>query len=275
VSGGARSFGDVVILASGTAGAFTTTTTGGYVGGGLGVVLEPNGIADNAYGLVATGGYIPRINLNNSAALLDLVKTYTVAGQGLAHAAPLNLGDFAYVLGTGTTPAAILFGVPNAVPTGGGGDLWTEVIKSADQDVTASATLTDDTELQATFTADTYHVLLYILYSGNTTAGDYKCDFAPSTGNMSGWYRYNGDNTTGDAVLTSTGIRMAAAATITAIAAGTDASHTVRSLMIETMVRLSAGATFKFRFAQNTLTAATVARTKKGSILRYRKLPIA
>ncbi len=45
--------------------------------------------------------------------------------------------------------------------------------------------------------------------------------------------------------------------------------------MVEAMLRFSAGATFNLRFAQNTQTSSTAARTKKGSILRYRKLPTA
>jgi hypothetical protein len=273
-SGGSVAFGDVVVIDLSNADAFTTTTSGGYILGPVGVVLELNGIVNDARGLVGFSGWVPQVNLSGSASLGDLVKTHTVAGQGVRHNAPMVQGDFGAVLETGATPPAILFGMPNPV-AGSGGDPWTELAKTADQDVTNSSTLTDDTDLQISVTADTYHFQLFILFSGDSTTADYKCDFLPSAGDMSGWYRYVGGSTTADAILVSTGIRLAAAATITAITAGVDASHTVRHLMIEAMLRFSSSATFKFRFAENSAESGKVARTKKGSILRYRKLPIA
>lgn len=111
-SGGALAQGDVVIVDSSTAASVTTTTTGAYANGRIGVVLEPAGIASNAAGMIAFSGYVPKINLASSASLGDLVKTHTVAKQGTPHAAPSAGGDFAQVLGTGTTPAALLFGSP-------------------------------------------------------------------------------------------------------------------------------------------------------------------
>lgn len=117
-SGGSVVQGDVVVMSTGTANSFTTTTTSGYVNGAVGVVLEPNGIANDAVGIVALSGYVPVINLSGSAGLGDLVKTHTVAKQGVRHAAPAVAGDFAQVLATGTTPAALLFGTTFALTSG-------------------------------------------------------------------------------------------------------------------------------------------------------------
>ncbi len=111
-SGGSVAKGDVVIIDLTTASSFTTTTTGAYVDGQIGVVLEPNGIANNGIGMVAVGGFVPQINLSSSASLGDLFKTHTVAKQAVRHAAPRVSGDFGEVLGTGTTPPAMLFGSP-------------------------------------------------------------------------------------------------------------------------------------------------------------------
>jgi hypothetical protein len=108
-SGGAVAQGDVIIIDSSTAAAFTTTTTGGFIDGLIGVVMEPNGIANDAQGMVAFGGYVPKINLSGSASLGDTFKTHTVAGQAVRHNPPLVSGDFGIVLATGTTPAAWLF----------------------------------------------------------------------------------------------------------------------------------------------------------------------
>jgi len=110
--GSTLNYGDVVVLSGSVAKAVVTTTTSGFVAGVVGVVLEPAGIANDAFGMIATCGYIPRINLASSAALADFFKTHTVARQATPHATPSQTGDFGQVLTTGTTPEAILFGNP-------------------------------------------------------------------------------------------------------------------------------------------------------------------
>jgi hypothetical protein len=121
-SGGAVAQGDVIILDSANASSFTTTTTAGFVNGLAGVVLDPNGIANNAAGMVALGGYAPKINLSGTGSIGDLVKTHTVAKQGARHAAPMAGGDFAQVLETSATPAAWLFGFVSQAGGGAGSD---------------------------------------------------------------------------------------------------------------------------------------------------------
>lgn len=109
-SGSGVNQGDAVVIDTTTAASFTTTTTVGYVNGEPGIVLEPNGIANNASGMVAFGGWVPKVNLSGAASLGDLFKTHSAAGQCVRHAAPIVAGDFGIVLGTGTSPAALLFG---------------------------------------------------------------------------------------------------------------------------------------------------------------------
>lgn len=118
-SGGSVAQGDLVIVDTANAAAFTTTTTSAYIAGRVGVVLEPNGIASNAVGTVAFGGYVPIINLSGTGSIGDLVKTHTTAKQGIRHVEPQLAGDFAQVLGTSATPAALLFGTVQ-LGTGGG-----------------------------------------------------------------------------------------------------------------------------------------------------------
>src|SRR5690242_20245943 len=98
-SGGDVAQGDVVIIDVANANAFTTTATGAYVDGQIGVVLEPNGIADNALGMVAFSGYVPVINLSGTGSIGDLINTHTVAKQGARHSAPQVAGDFAQIFG--------------------------------------------------------------------------------------------------------------------------------------------------------------------------------
>jgi hypothetical protein len=109
-SGGAVAQGDVVIVDTANAAAFTTTTSSAFTSGRVGVVLEPNGIANNASGLIVFSGYVPVINLSGTGSVGDLVKTHSVAKQGVRHAAPQVAGDFAQALGTTATPVALLFG---------------------------------------------------------------------------------------------------------------------------------------------------------------------
>ncbi|MEJ0073180.1 MAG: hypothetical protein WDN27_03840 [Candidatus Saccharibacteria bacterium] len=55
---------------------------------------------------------------------------------------------------------------------------WTEIKKSADQDVTNNVTPQDDSDLQFTVAASTrYTVKFHIIYSGNDNAGDYRWRF--------------------------------------------------------------------------------------------------
>lgn len=111
-SGGSHAQGDVCVEGASTANSVVNNTAGAYKDGAIWVCLEPNGVADNASGLYAQAGYVPKINLSGSASLVDLIKTHTVAKQGVRHAAPFVAGDFAMVLGTGSSPAAWLFGMP-------------------------------------------------------------------------------------------------------------------------------------------------------------------
>lgn len=111
-SGSALTQGAVVILDTANASSFKTTTTAGFVAGQVGVVIEPNGIANDAAGLIAFGVYVPKVTLNTSAAVGDFIKTHTAVGQGTPHAAPAVTGDFAIALTASATPEAILFGSP-------------------------------------------------------------------------------------------------------------------------------------------------------------------
>ncbi len=120
-SGGSVAYGGVVIVDTTTDSSFTTTTTSGISTAQVGVVLEPNGIANNALGMVAVGGWCPKITLNTAATRGQFIKTHTVAGQGTPHSSPQVEGDFAVALEASATPACNLFGSPNGPLAGGAG----------------------------------------------------------------------------------------------------------------------------------------------------------
>ena len=85
-----------------------------------------------------------------------------------------------------------------------------------------------------------WYVQLLLSYAGNSTTGDYKCDFSfPSA---SGWYDYVGDNTTADAINVSTGIQFATLTNFAAaVGLGTDAASTPRMFCLEMMIRRDRG----------------------------------
>jgi len=112
--------GDVVIWDPTVATAFDTTTSGSYTDDSLGVVMDPNGIALDARGLVAVAGYVPKILLTGTAAVRDLFRTATgTAKRAVSHAPPRGVGDFGQVLTSGSAPEALLWGFP-VTGTGGG-----------------------------------------------------------------------------------------------------------------------------------------------------------
>lgn len=174
-SGGALAQGDVVIIDATTAASVTTTTTGSYASGSVGVVIDPNGIANNGSGMVAITGPVPKITLSASASLGDLIRTHTVAKQAVPHAAPLTAGDFGQVLGTGTTPKAILWGAPKLAAGSGdfvgpGSSTAGHIVKFAD---TSGKLGADATIATATIQGK------YLLYD-NTLSGAGTFDTDPT-----------------------------------------------------------------------------------------------
>jgi hypothetical protein len=150
---------------------------------------------------------------------------------------------------------------------------WSYIVKSTNQDVTNSATLQDDTELQFSVVAGgQYMIELDAVISANSTTNDYKNAFAVSSGTMkgSGILTSNSAGTIGQA---SNILSSAAAATNTSgigtALADLDLLHSIKIIYSFTA---SANATFKYQFAQNGAGVGTTARTFKGSILKYKKI---
>jgi len=150
-SGGALVYGNVVILDNTNANGFTTTTSSGLATRQIGVILEPNGIANNASGMVATGGWVPKVILNTAATVGQFIKTHTVAGQATPHSSPQVEGDFGVALDASATPTAILFGSPNG-PTTSSSSGTVQVVKAVTTAVATGTTTVpaDDTIPQNT-----------------------------------------------------------------------------------------------------------------------------
>ena len=181
----------------------------------------------------------------------------TTAGTGAAEE---------ITVGTGLSLSA---GNLTAVSPGG----WSIIVKSANQDVTNSATLVDDTELQFSVVAGGHYMLeLDLVLSTNSTVADYKSGFIVSAGTMKGQGIVI-NNSTGS-VAQVINITAGGASVTNSIGSGTSVNDLDYLLSIKTIYSFTASsnATFKFQFAQNTATPATTARTWKGSILKYKRI---
>jgi hypothetical protein len=150
---------------------------------------------------------------------------------------------------------------------------WNYIVKSANQDVTNSATLVDDTELQFSVVAGgQYMIELDAVISANNTSADYQSAFNVSSGTMKGNGIYTATGLTGIATVTITSANAAASTTTVSTGPPTADLDSLLSIKIIFSFTASANATFKYKFAQNVAIPATTARTLKGSILKYKKI---
>lgn len=119
-SGQNLSRGDVVVFHPSFNEAITVTGSAALRTDTIGVVLEPDGIDNNADGVIAIGGYVPFINLVSGANVGDTFSLASTAKKAIPHST-IQTGDFGQVLATGTAPAAVLWGYVNQGGSGGGG----------------------------------------------------------------------------------------------------------------------------------------------------------
>lgn len=118
-SGGSVAAGDVVVIGDGSNdNSFTTTTTAAFNARMVGVAMEA--IANDAAGLVAIHGYVPKVNTNASVTRNHFLFTHTAAKEATG-SATRGAGAFGMVLETGADPEAIIWGMPDA--TNGGSTL--------------------------------------------------------------------------------------------------------------------------------------------------------
>lgn len=108
-------YGDVVVLDPTTDKNVITTNSTTYTGS-VGVVIDPGGVANGAQGAFAFSGYVPKINLTNTATRLYALTTSSTPAKGVASASATNSFGIA-LTGSSSSPEAYLFGrAPDILP---------------------------------------------------------------------------------------------------------------------------------------------------------------
>jgi hypothetical protein len=158
-----------------------------------------------------------------------------------------------------------------AVVNNNGG--WTIIVKSANQDVTNSATLTDDTDLQFSVVAGGHYMIeMDIVISANNITGDYKNAFFVSAGTMLGTGFMIGPTATGTAQVNIYSSNTVATSTSVVLGTQTANIDLLSSIKIIYSFQASANATLSYQFANNAAAAGRISRTWKGSILKYKRI---
>lgn len=166
-------------------------------------------------------------------------------------------------IGTGLALAA-----GELTASGGSGSDWdVEIVKSADQDVTNSNTVIDDTELQFAVTAGSvWQIMMIVIYSSSVATNDFKCGFAVAAGTAYGPISGLGPNSADSAQNTINVMNGAASGTFVF---GTDSSGlgTTRAVKIDAVFKITNTTTLKFQFAQGTAGVGQSSRCALGSTL--------
>ena len=147
---------------------------------------------------------------------------------------------------------------------------WTTIVKSANQDVTNDATLQDDTDLQFSVVAGGHYMIeLDITWSANDATGDYKFDYALSTGTMNAYGFYWTNNITTINNINASNLQTSSDISINTINTNV---NIIIPLKIVITALINNNGTFSYRFANNTAGAGRTSRTWKGSILKYKRI---
>jgi hypothetical protein len=150
---------------------------------------------------------------------------------------------------------------------------WNVIVKSANQDVTNNATLTNDTDLQFSVVAGGHYMIeMDIVISASNITGDYKNAFNVSAGNMLGTGFMIGPTATGTAQVNIYSSNTVATSTSLVLGTQTANIDLLSSIKIIYSFQASANATLSYQFANNAAAAGRISRTWKGSILKYKRI---
>lgn len=224
------------------------TINGDSIKGSGNLVVTGGGVSDGDYGdiTVSSSGTVWNID----AATVGVTE---LSATGTPDNTTFLRGDNTWATPNGADPAG-----------------WTTIVKSANQDVTNSNVLVDDTDLQFSVVAGGHYMVeMDIVWSANDATGDYKFDYAVSAGLMFGFGVYWGSGST-----TVNSVNAANQLTSADITLQTQSGNinVIIPMKISITIFLDSNATFSYRFANAAAGAGRISRTWKGSILKYKRL---
>jgi len=227
------------------------TINGDSILGNGDLTVTGSGVSDGDKGDITVSGSGATWTIDNDTIGLD-----ELSATGTADNTTFLRGD-----NTWATPTA-------ADPAG-----WTTIVKSANQDVTNSTTLVNDTDLQFSVVAGGHYMVeMNLCYSANNSSVNYKFALALSTGLMRGRgmsLRFSTNGALGFQPLTASNTISTSTVPCGAF------TNNLDELMTTTFTHnfyASANATLHFRFANNQAGAGRISRTWKGSILKYKRI---
>jgi len=226
------------------------TINGSSILGTGDLTVSGSGVSDGDYGDITVSSSGTVWNIDSAT-----IGVTELSATGTPSATTFLRGDNTWATPASTDPAG-----------------WTTIVKSANQDVTNSATLVDDTDLQFSVVAGGHYMIKCDLtISGFSTTADYKCGFAVASGTMTGKGHSQSISIGGaiqNLIVSANGPTTASLA----IAASAAALDDLTAISIAYSFTASANTTLKFQFANNTATTGAASRTWKGSILKYKRL---
>lgn len=202
-SGGALAKGDVVIVDTSNDRAVTTTTSARSETT-VGVVIEENGIANNATGRVQFGGYVSLVNVPASVTRGHYIETHTVAKQATGNSTRRS-GSFGQFATGGTTPTAWLWGSTDQTASGSSGVTVLDYVQNVAGNTVISATTEGTAHTLITGTSQAYAAVatvietywprvnfaavagtsvIWLLYDGATILGRLAVESNPSGGTL-------------------------------------------------------------------------------------------
>jgi hypothetical protein len=198
----------------------------------------------------------------------------TVSGSGTVWEIDAATVGVTELSATGTPSATTFLRGDNtwAAPTSADPAGWTTIVKSANQDVTNSTTLVDDTDLQFSVVAGGHYMVeANICYSGNNTTGDYKFALALSAGLMKARGLGNMYLSTGTPSLQAITANntISSGNNLGVLFNDLDELHT---FTFTYNFYADTNATFKYQFANRVASPGYISRTWKGSILKYKRI---
>jgi hypothetical protein len=226
------------------------TINGSSILGTGDLTVSGSGVSDGDYGDITVSSSGTVWNIDSAT-----IGVTELSATGTPSATTFLRGDNTWATPASTDPAG-----------------WTTIVKSANQDVTNSATLVNDTDLQFSVVAGGHYMIeMSICWSANNVTGGYSYVFGVSAGTIKGGGVVYTNSAASILLMNLSSGGAAAPSPRTSAVLSADIDY-LMTMKICVNVITSANATFKYQFANASAALGRTSRTWKGSILKYKRI---